>query len=123
MPRKPSGQPHWKAIAVKLPLEDIEKLYDFSDRYRVSISDLVRQGLAWRMQQPVRDTSGEATEERGPTPLSRDDILALVDDTVHRILLRKEHADTVIPSHAVISQQEMMPEQVVSPLSQWPTDA
>jgi len=60
MPRKSSGNPHWQALAVKLPAEMIDELRRYSDLHGLSISELIRQGLTMRLHgtQQANEYSG-----------------------------------------------------------------
>src|SRR5262245_2793910 len=68
MPRKPSGKPEWKSIAVKLPPDLHQEVLDFTDRYHrdITISELVRDGILWRMRQPVLPRHGQTPEQPQP---------------------------------------------------------
>ena len=56
MPRPATGNPHWKALAVKLPVEVIDELRRFSDLHGVTISQLIREGLDMRLHGPQQTT-------------------------------------------------------------------
>ena len=49
MPKPASGQPHWEAIAVKLPPELMAEVRRYTDIHGLSLSDLIRQGLEMRL--------------------------------------------------------------------------
>jgi hypothetical protein len=71
MPRQKDGKPVWKSIAVKLPPELHQEVMDFTDRHHrdITISELVRDGIIWRMKQPVVPRHGQTTEPSDePTP-------------------------------------------------------
>jgi hypothetical protein len=51
MPRPKSGNPPWKALAVKLPPELLSEAQRYSDLYRIPLSTLLREGLAMRLQE------------------------------------------------------------------------
>jgi len=52
MPRRPSGNPPLKALAVKLPTPVIEAVRRYADLHGVTISDLIREGLDMRLHGP-----------------------------------------------------------------------
>src|SRR5437016_12636105 len=56
MPRPSTGTPHWKALAVKLPVEVIDELRRYSDLHGVTISQLIREGLDMRLHGPQQTT-------------------------------------------------------------------
>jgi hypothetical protein len=60
MPRKSTGKPHWKALAVKLPAAMIDEVRRYSDLHGISLSELIRQGLAMRLHgpQPANEYNG-----------------------------------------------------------------
>ena len=45
MPRRPSGNPPLKALAVKLPAPIIEEVRRYADLHGLSISEVIREGL------------------------------------------------------------------------------
>jgi hypothetical protein len=49
MPRHASGNPPWKAVAVKLPPELLDAVQRYSDLHRINVSQLIREGLEWRL--------------------------------------------------------------------------
>ena len=49
MPKPASGQPHWEAIAVKLPPALMAEVRRYTDIHGLALSDLVRQGLEMRL--------------------------------------------------------------------------
>ena len=53
MPRKSTGKPPWKALAVKLPAAMIDELRRYSDLHGTSLSELLRQGVALRLHGPL----------------------------------------------------------------------
>jgi hypothetical protein len=60
MARKPTGYPHWKALAVKLPEQTIAELRRYSNLHNISVSALIRQALDMRLHGPQQqgDSSG-----------------------------------------------------------------
>src|SRR5712691_6512261 len=60
MPRKPTGKPQWKAMAVKLPAAMIDELRRYTDLHNVSISDVIREGLDMRLH-GAQPAPGSAT--------------------------------------------------------------
>jgi hypothetical protein len=52
MPRRPSGKPQWEALAVKLPPQMIEEVRGFADLHRMSMSEVIREGLDMRLHGP-----------------------------------------------------------------------
>jgi hypothetical protein len=57
MARKSTGTPHWKALAVKLPPEDIDELRRYTDVHRLSLSEVIREGLDLRLH-PQQTSNG-----------------------------------------------------------------
>jgi hypothetical protein len=57
MPRPKSGNPPWEAVAMKLPKEMLAELRRFADLRRLTISEVLREGLTLRMQHegPVQE--------------------------------------------------------------------
>lgn len=64
MPRRPSGNPQWKALAVKLPPQMIEEVKRYADLHRMSISEVIREGLDMRLH-----GSQQSSEYNGNTSL------------------------------------------------------
>jgi hypothetical protein len=65
MPKPASGQPHWEALAVKLPPALMAAVRRYSDLHRISISELIRQSLAMRLQgTPAPSGARPGTESR-----------------------------------------------------------
>ena len=52
MPRRPSGNPPLKALAVKLPAPIIEEVRRYADLHGLSISEVIREGLDMRLHGP-----------------------------------------------------------------------
>jgi hypothetical protein len=52
MPRRPSGKPQWEALAVKLPPQMLEEVRRYADLHRMSISEVIREGLNMRLHGP-----------------------------------------------------------------------
>ena len=55
MARKPTGNPHWKALAMKLPAPMIDEVRRYADLHGMSISEVIREGVDLRLhgtQQP-----------------------------------------------------------------------
>jgi hypothetical protein len=52
MPRRPSGNPPLKALAVKLPAPMIEEVRRYADLHGMSISEVIREGLDMRLHGP-----------------------------------------------------------------------
>jgi Arc/MetJ-type ribon-helix-helix transcriptional regulator len=126
MPRPASGQPHWKAIAVKLPPGMVEELKTFTGRYyhrqRLTISDVVRKGIPWAMEQLAKeDSATEPMQAQQPASLSPDDIRALVDEAVRQALASRQ--DMVVPSHTVISDTPVIPQYDAQPEQPIPAPA
>jgi hypothetical protein len=49
MARKPTGNPHWKALAVKLPAPMIEEVRRYADLHGMTISEVIREGVDMRL--------------------------------------------------------------------------
>jgi hypothetical protein len=52
MPRRPSGNPPLKALAVKLPAPIIEEIRRYADLHGMSVSEVIREGLDMRLHGP-----------------------------------------------------------------------
>ncbi len=52
MPRPSTGNPHWKALAVKLPEQMIDEVRRYADLHGMSISEVIREGLDMRLHGP-----------------------------------------------------------------------
>jgi hypothetical protein len=64
MPRRPSGNPPLKALAVKLPAPMIEEVRRYADLHGISISEIIREGLDMRLH-----GSQQMSEYNGNTAL------------------------------------------------------
>ena len=64
MPRRPSGNPQWEALAVKLPPQMLEEVKRYADLHRMSISEVIREGLHMRLHGPQ-----QTSEYNGNTTL------------------------------------------------------
>jgi hypothetical protein len=49
MARKPTGKPHWKALAVKLPASLIDEVRRYAELHGMSISEVIREGVDRRL--------------------------------------------------------------------------
>jgi hypothetical protein len=60
MARKPTGNPHWKALAVKLPAPMIDEVRRYADLHGMSISEVIREGVDLRLHgtQQLNEYSG-----------------------------------------------------------------
>jgi hypothetical protein len=63
-PRRPSGNPPLKALAVKLPAPIIEEVRRYADLHGMSISEVIREGLDMRLHGPQ-----QTSEYNGNTSL------------------------------------------------------
>jgi hypothetical protein len=133
MPRPKSGKPPLVAIAVKLAPDELENVRRYTHRHYMSISDLVREGLALRMQQPPQGqhedtgtasyTSNTATQSEAGTTTALEELREMVQaqarrlDTLIAMLEHREHgpgaaaqsSHTVIPLHAHAGREPVPP--------------
>jgi hypothetical protein len=65
MARKSTGNPHWKALAVKLPAPMIDEVRRYADLHGMSISEVIREGLDMRLHGPQ-----QSSEYNGNTTIS-----------------------------------------------------
>ena len=70
MARKPTGNPHWKALAVKLPGEMIEDIRRYTDLHGTTISDLIRESLEMRLHGKQRTEGDEQPMYLSPAMLA-----------------------------------------------------
>jgi hypothetical protein len=63
MARKPTGNPHWKALAVKLPAPMIDEVRRYADLHGMSISEVIREGVDLRLHgtQQLNEYSGNTS--------------------------------------------------------------
>jgi hypothetical protein len=74
MARKPTGKPHWKALAVKLPAPMIDEVRRYADLHGMSISEVIREGVDLRLhgtQQPNEYNSNTSIPAPTVTMLTR----------------------------------------------------
>ena len=74
MARKPTGNPHWKALAVKLPAPMIDEVRRYADLHGMSISEVIREGVDLRLhgtQQPSEYNSNISIPAPTVTMLTR----------------------------------------------------
>jgi hypothetical protein len=79
MPRPKSGNAPWEAVAMKLPKDLLAELRRFSDLHRMTLSEVMREGLILRMKS---DTAGNAYNS-----------YPLAEDTAQDALLRGQIRD------------------------------
>jgi hypothetical protein len=96
MPRRPSGKPQWEALAVKLPPQMIEEVRGYADLHRMSISEVIREGLDMRLYGPQ-----QMSEYNGNTtlPASMVTILTRLTTTLTTATeqLRQVCAGAIVP--------------------------
>ena len=74
MARKPTGNPHWKALAVKLPASLIDEVRRYADLHGMSISEVIREGVDMRLhatQQPSEYSGNTSIPAPTVTMLTR----------------------------------------------------
>ena len=74
MARKPTGNPHWKALAVKLPAPMIAEVRRYADLHGMSVSEVIREGVDLRLhgtQQPNEYNSNISIPAPTVTMLTR----------------------------------------------------
>ena len=96
MPRRPSGNPPLKALAVKLPAPMIEEVRRYADLHGMSISEVIREGLDMRLHGPQ-----QMSEYNGNTvlPASTVTMLTRLATTLTTVAeqLRSACASAVVP--------------------------
>src|SRR5262245_57066577 len=97
MPRRPSGKPQWEALAVKLPPQMIEEVRHYADLHRMSMSEVIREGLDMRLHSPQ-----QTSEYNGNTmlPASTVTMLTRLTTTLTTATeqLRQVCAGAVVPA-------------------------
>lgn len=97
MARKPTGNPHWKALAVKLPAPMIEEVRRYADLHGITISEVIREGVDIRLhgtQQSSEYDSNTAIPAPTATMLTR--LATTLTTAVDQ--LRSVCAGTVVPA-------------------------
>jgi len=96
MPRRPSGKPQWEALAVKLPPQMIDEVRCYADLHRMSISEVIREGLDMRLHGPQ-----QMSEYNGNTVLPASTVTMLTrlmtTLTTATEQLRQVFAGSVVP--------------------------
>jgi hypothetical protein len=96
MARKPTGNPHWKALAVKLPAQMIDEVRRYADLHGMSISEVIREGVDIRLhgtQQSSEYNSNTSIPAPTVTMLTR--LATTLTSAVDQ--LRSVCAGTIVP--------------------------
>src|SRR5216683_7124761 len=126
MPRPPSGDPLWKPVAFKLPEPDILALRRYADVHRVSISEVLREGMALRLGQngapyelyrhtPPAEPAEDLRQAAATTTLQEiRDSLARLESQVQDLLAamtsqQTPHGYTVIPESRPAAVEPLAP--------------
>ena len=73
MARKSTGNPHWQALAVKLPAQMIDEVRRYAALHGMSISEVIREGLDIRLHGPQ-----QSSEYSGNTIISAPTVTMLM---------------------------------------------
>jgi|SRR5215831_18855045 len=115
MPRKSTGTPHWKALAVKLPPAVIDELRRYTDIHGLSLSEVVREGLDMRLH-PQQTASSHTVipQETAALLLRLTEILSAAAEDIrsvcgHWAQSALEEGYTVIPEEKTVTATRVAP--------------
>jgi hypothetical protein len=118
MARKPTGNPHWKALAVKLPAAMIDEVRRYADLHGMSISEVIREGVDMRLhgtQQPIEYNSNTLMPAPTVTMLTR--LATTLTTAVDQ--LRRVCAGAVVPALQSAVEVESYNSNTISPIEEY----
>jgi hypothetical protein len=103
MPRPKSGNPLWEPVALKLPRELLAELRRYADVHRMTLSEVLREGLILRL-----NTTQEVKEYNGYTLAEDTSEDALTLDQLRQVL-REELAAILTPVAPIAQSITVIP--------------
>jgi hypothetical protein len=117
---KPVGRPKtkdYKTISLKMPQELLDRVQSYARLHRQSISELIRDGLEWRITEGDPRSLGVATAQRTP---GDDDVYYGNTEIPSEMREKPEHAGILHEIRTALARQEAQLQGLTQALEQRP---